>query len=227
MRKFLLSLVFFLLFFQTPAFAQSVQIEGFDYSNTVKESTTDPATGITTIELLPFTAVFIDSGTFPQGYTFEAAKGNWNRMKELIPQEQSPISSYALTFYDSLGKQIMPSKPLRIQSFNNYTGTNTYYYPLFSDGSLDNDNVSFWQGNIKVEARLPIDDPAFIVAADANIPSDDPTLDPANYGEPVSPSAQANNEAASSGNLRSILILIGILAGVTLAAAYVLKKRRR
>ena len=227
MRKFLLSLVFFLLFFQAPAFAQSVQISGFDYSNPVKESTTDPKTGITTIELLPFSAVFIDPGTFPQGFTFEAAKGNWDRMKELIPQEQSPISSYALTFYDSLGKQIKPSKPLRIQSFNNYTGTNTYYYPLFSDGSLDNEKVAFWQGNIKVTTQLPIDDPAFIVAADANIPSNDPTLDPANYGEPVSPTATSDSGAGGSRNLGSILILIGILVGVALAAAFVLKKRQK
>lgn len=225
MRKFLLSLVFFLLFFQFPAFAQTVQISGFDYSNPVKESKTDPNTGITTIELLPFTAVFIDPETFPQGYTFEAAKGNWDSMKKLVPDDQSPISSYALTFYDSLGKQIKPSKPLRIQSFNNYAGTNTFFYPLFNDGSLDNEKTAFWSGNIKVTAQLPIDDPAFIVAADANIPRDDPTLDPANYGDPVSSSA--TGKPANKRDTSSILVLIGIMLSIAVIAAFVAKKRQK
>lgn len=227
MRKILLSIFLFLVFFQASTHAQTLQIPGFDYLNPVaKEGKIDPKTGVNTIELLPFTAVFIDPGTFPQGYTLVALKGRWNDMKKLIPADQSPISAFALVFYNKEGLQIKPSKPIKIQSFNNFTNTDTFFYPIKENGEIDMANYISWPGHIKVVTLLPIDSLAFIVGADVVIPENDPTLDPTKYGPPVTPPSQKNSQQLNQKNLDPKLPLVGILVALALVIAFILKKRQ-
>lgn len=226
MRKIFLSIIFFLVFFQAPTYAQTVQIPGFDYLEPVAiEGKTDPNTGVTTIELLPFSAAFIDPKTFPAGYTFKALKGRWNDMKKLIPQDQSPISAFALVFYNKEGLEIKPSRPIRIQSFNNYGGSDTFFYPIKENGEIDVENYDSWPGNIKVVTKLPIDDSAFIVGADKIIREDDATLDPSKYSSPLPSPAQTSQNAIKKA-LDPRVLPIALMIVVLLAAAYILKKRQ-
>ncbi len=116
------------------------------------------------VNLLPFTVLVIKPETFQQDVTISVFEGNFDNVKKILPQDQSPISSYYFVFRSADGVPVSPLTPINVQSINNYIDTNTFYYPMSSIREIDKVNQKEYQGHIRVNVDLPVNDPAFIVA---------------------------------------------------------------
>lgn len=224
MKKIIFFLILFIspLLFSTTAFAQTVQITGFDYSlgpvvrSYFLENESEPKK----IGLAPFTTVAISPGTFDTDAQINVYKGAWEEMKKLIPQNQSPIASYYLFFYDGDGNEIKPKKALVVESINNYTGTDTFFYPIGPSGKVDESSKKTFKGHVRVTETLPLNDQAFIVGANINLQENDPSLDPKKYGRPLSEIQKTQKPAQDL----SIPILI-LLAALVAVLGYILKRK--
>jgi len=162
------------------------------------------------ISIFPFSKVIIQPKSFSDNVKIYVFEGNWDKLKSILPKDQSPISSYYLVFIDSKGKTVTPTNQVSIQSYNNYVSTDTFFYPLGAIGNIDVANSKRWAGHIKVDTLLPIQDSAFMVSVNKILAKNDPSLHPStNQGisqqKPVSQQA-----SASSQKLLTLVLLIGV-----------------
>lgn len=163
------------------------------------------------VNLLPFTVLVIKPETFQQDVTISVFEGNFDNIKKILPQDQSPISSYYFVFRSNDGVPVAPLVPINVQSINNYIDTNTFYYPMSSIREIDKANQKEYQGHIRVNVDLPVNDPAFIVAANkiiskSEIESQKPT--------PTIAAAPIQNQSNNQRGKASIWPTVGALAVV-------------
>jgi hypothetical protein len=171
------------------------------------------------INLPPFTNITIQEGTFSVPVHLGIYQGNWDSIKKLIPQNQSPITSYYLIFVDFSNKPIKPSKNILIHSSNNYPKTTTYFYPLSENGTIDTNNEIQKPGPVYLQTELPSDDSAFVIAVNKVLNKNDPTLHPGTFSGPKSgqtPNLYKNPFAWLSinmllGGFLLLLVIIGVI----------------
>ncbi len=215
MKKILFLIVplFFLLFLAKPSFAQTSlkpfnQFFGTDNASTnfIADNTKD-----TTFVLMPFTKIIIQANTFSEkNIKFLYFGGKWDEIKnKLLPKDQSPITSYFFFFTNSQGKEIRPSKPLKIETFNNFIGTKTYYYPLNAAANIDEANKNMLPGPILAKVELPINDYAFIIGVNKILNKNDPLFTA--YKNIVSPST-IPSPPSSKNQMTNIPVLYKIIA---------------
>ncbi len=143
------------------------------------------------IDIFPFTTVIVPPNSFKDNVTVNIYQGNWDKIKAVLPKDESPISSYYIVFINSKSKMVLPSNPITIQSYNNFTGTDTFFYPIGAIGNIDVANAKKWPGHIFVNTPLPIQDSAFIVSANKLLQKSDPSLNPPSPNTTVSQPAAA------------------------------------
>jgi hypothetical protein len=176
------------------------------------------------ITIMPFSKITIQPKSFNDNVNAYVFKGNWDKITPLLPNGQSEISSYYLVFVDSKGKQATPTKAFTIQSYNNYVGTDTFFYPVTSAGSVDSANSQKWPGHIIVNTALPIQDSGFIVSVNKLLDKSDPSLDPLSH-----PPVAQNKAGLNNPDVQKYLTLTVLLV-VALLLSYILwgnKKNRR
>ena len=110
------------------------------------------------MSLYPFTTLIFQPGSFTNDVTIYVYKDNFDNIKNILPKNQSPISSYYFIFKNSDGKTVLPKIPLKVQSYNNFIDTDTFFYPLNSTFQIDTINQKQWKGHINVNTDLPIKD---------------------------------------------------------------------
>jgi len=94
--------------------------------------------------------------------------GNFDKLKPLLPNGQSPLTSYYLVFKNSSGQTIFPSVPVNLIVNDKSAGTQTYYYPINSSGTFDTAKEETWKNPVATNVDLPVMDPAFVFAVSKN-----------------------------------------------------------
>jgi hypothetical protein len=177
MKKiFLITSFLAFLFFVGTSYAQTPTL----FSDSQITRTVLPK-GISTpklILLFPFTRITIQPGSFNDDIQVIISSGNWNGIKSLIPKNQSPVSSYSISFFDSTGKIVYPAKPILVESYDNYVKTTAFFYPLDKNYDIDKSNVKSFPGPLLLKIDLPLQDSGFIVAVDKVLDKMDPSLNP-------------------------------------------------
>lgn len=177
-----------------------------------------------TIQISPITYITVRKGSFNQDVNVLIYKGDWGLLTQGPNKESSPISAYYVAFLDSQNEEIAPLKVVEVFVFNNYTGTNATFTPLFrGKGTPDAVGIMLFPNQAKVEALLSPNDAGFIITINKVLDENDPSLHPivvtGNPGTAVgqaTPNAEKNGLTKSAG-LNSLLPWIAALIIVTLA----------
>ncbi len=146
--------------------------------------------GISTSKLIPlppFTRITIQPGSFSDKVQVTIYPGNWYSMKALIPEDQSPVSSYIITFLDSTGNRVYPAKPIYVESYENYVKSTAFFYPLDKNNNIDKANVKSFPGPLFLKINLLPQDPGFIVAVNIILDKKDPSLNPSLFQSKTTP----------------------------------------
>lgn len=178
------------------------------------------------LKLFPFTTIAVNPGTFDQDVMVFVYKGDFDKIKAALPPGQSPISSYYLIFRSTRGIFATPLLPLNVQSYNNYSNTDSFYYPVDSSQKIDEANKKNWSGNILVNINLPITDTGFIVATNKNLDKKDQALNVGVKTSAPSVTPASNTLAGNSfvkQNIYLILTLVIIVISI-LAITFLLLK---
>lgn len=167
---------------------------------------------------MPFSKVIIQPKSFADNVNVYVFGGNWDKLKAILPKDQSPIYSYYLVFVDSKGKMVAPTNQITVQSYNNYYNTDTFFYPLGAIGNIDVANSKRWPGHIMVDTLLPIQDSSFVVSANKILDKNDPSLHPSI--NPVNTQQNSGNQQASA-NLQKLVALI-LLVGAAFLISFMM-----
>lgn len=230
MKKILLLVLslFFVLFLVKPSFAQVPQgitnNPFFDMSKPVA-TTFIPLEDKNPkeINIFPFSKVIIQPKSFADNVNLYVFAGNWDKLKPILPKDQSPVSAYYLVFVDSKGKMISPTNQITVQSYNNYANTDTFFYPLGAVGNIDVPNSKRWTGQIMVNTPLPVQDLAFIVSVNKILDKNDPSLHPSLNSAGTQ---QNSGNPGLSPNLQKSVSLI-LLVGVALLISFMMWKGQK
>jgi hypothetical protein len=203
----------------------------FDFSKEIlQQKIQATAKDIQLIKLPPFTTISIKPGTFDQDTIIFVYRGDFDKIKAALPKDQSPISSYYLKMFSTkTGMATKPLMPINIQSVNNYSNTNTFYYPIDYTESIYPTNIKNWNGNILVNTDLPINDSAFIVAADKNLDKNDPALNVAKPSQTPQATPFLQNKTKQN-NQNGLLLTVGALiavVGIICVVFWVLWKKQK
>jgi hypothetical protein len=225
---------FSLIWFVKSSVAQGINSNTLFNLSTIVQQTEINANAKTplAISLLPFTTINIKPGTFKEDVMLFVYKGDFEKIKTILPKGQSPISSYYLIFRNARqGFPVNPIVPLEIQSYNNYINTNTYFYPTNSPIAIDTINEKNWPGHIKIRTDLPINDSGFIVAMNKILqPNDSSFLNSQNTKQNLTPTATQNNLVNLS-KLVSLwpfaLALIIVISLIFIIFWFISKKQKR
>lgn len=204
-----LILVFAFLFLTSNSFAQQTIGLFFDNSKPYVHYFL-PSSNVNTkarVEVLPFTTLVIEPGTFSNTTNVIVYKGKWQSIKSLLPEKEYPISSYYLLFLDSKGKQTFPKKEIAIESYDNYIDSKAFFYGITKDNKLDTASRIEFKGPVLVKTTLLLDNPAFVVATDKVLTENDPSLNPQTNG--TKPAVPQKNQA-NTPSLKSLIL--GIIA---------------
>ena len=169
-----------------------------------------------TINIFPFTTIVIPPNSFKDNVAVNIYGGNWDKIKAVLPKDQSPIASYFIVFVDSKSKAVLPSNQINIQVYNNYVGTDTFFYPIGAIGNIDAANAGKWPGHIFVNTQLPIQDSAFIVSVNKLLQKNDPSLNP-----PAANTQAATPAPAASPTTQKVIALV-FLIGASLLLLFLL-----
>jgi hypothetical protein len=217
-----LLLVVLLSLFAKNSFAATSNVSLFNLSNIVLQQKLNADAKNPQVIVLPFSTLVVNPGTFKNDAFIFIYEGDFDNIKKVLPQGQSPFSSYYLVFRQTNGLPAILFKPISTQSYNNYVNTNTYFYPLASSSLIDKANEKTWQGNVFAKADLPIQDVGFIVAANINLKQDDSSLHP----KFVTPAAKTYTGQSGPG-----LKIIGVILGLVLIGGFIaflkVSKRRK
>lgn len=162
------------------------------------------------ISIFPFSKIIIQPKSFTDNVNIYIFRGDWDKLKTILPKDQSPISAYYLVFVNSKGKMVAPTNQISVQSYNNYVDTDTFFYPLGAVGNIDVANSRRWSGHIVVNTLLPIQDSAFIVSANKILDKNDPSLHPSTNSVTPQPNAVNQQASARLQKLFALVLLIGI-----------------
>ena len=220
LKKFLiLLLAAFFILQNHSVFAQTAGESLFDLSKPilVQNITAYQHNVAEPIVISPFTTVIIQPKSFSVPVTMYVYQGVWSSIIKTLPQGQSPINYYYFVFKDSGGKTISPSTPITIQTVNNYTGTNSYFYPV-GDPGIDQSAVVKKLGNVTMLINLPVNDRGFISAVNKIIDPEDSSLHPTW----VSPAPSTTPVKESAGPLFPSVLLPYILALAVIIVAMIL-----
>lgn len=224
----------FLLFFFLPLQRSIAQSPNslFDLSKVILQlKVTASDKDVRLVKIPPVTTIVVKPGTFDKDVIIFVYQGDFDKVKAALPLDQSPVSSYFFVIKTIDGSIVTPSIPLNVQSYNNYSNTNTFYYPVDSSQKLDDLNKTSWTGNVLAKADLPITDSGFIIAANKDLAKDDPALSTgtiANNNPSVAPSSNALKENSFiSQNLYLILALVAILVSIVGIAFLLLKSSKK
>jgi len=172
---FTISILLFV--FTKNSLAAEINSNIYDLTTTTKlEQIKAPSTADTKISLPPFTTITVKKGSFREDVTLSVYEGDFDKIKALIPKGQSPISSYYFVFKNQKGLTVFPSIPLTIESVNNYSNTDTFYYSLLPNITVDKQDQKKWSGNVSVNVILPIKNSGFILATNKILDKNDPAL---------------------------------------------------
>jgi len=175
------------------------------------------------IIIFPFSKVIIQPKSFTDNVNVYIFEGNWDKLKTILPKDQSPVSSYYLVFVDSKGKTVFPTNEITVISYNNYINTDTFFYPLGAAGNIDVANSKKWPGHIMVNTLLPIQDSAFVISANKILDKNDPSLRLlANQGN----SQKNSGNQQASANLQKFGALI-LLVGAALLISFMMWGNRK
>lgn len=168
------------------------------------------------IEIFPFTTIVVPPNSFKDNVTVNIYQGNWDKIKAILPNEQSPISSYYIAFVNSKNKMVLPSNPITVQVYNNYVGTNTFFYPIGAAGNVDVANAQKWTGHVFVNTALPLQDSAFVVSVNKLLQKTDTSLNP------PSPNTQVATPAPTASPTTQKVIALVFLIGASLLLLFLL-----
>lgn len=190
LKKLLFIPLFILLFFQLNILQNKTNAQNsnslFDTKFVIRQEKINANSKTPLVlSLYPFTTLVFQPGSFKSDVTIYVYKDNFINIKNILPKGQSPISSYYFIFKNSEDKIVLPLIPLRVQSYNNYINTNTYFYPLSTASQIDKLNQKEYKGHINVNTNLPINDSGFIVAANIELNGNDETLNPTTITEKI------------------------------------------
>lgn len=224
--KLLLTLI---LFFISAGISYAAPAPLFNLKTEVLRQNIDPSQNAITVPLLPFSNLIIKPGTFNETVTLHVFTGDFNQIKNTI-KGQSPTASYLFLFNTKNGT-VFPAVPLEIQSYNNFNNTNTYFYPVSSPFNIDSANGKNWNGNIKADVQLPLNDSGFIVAANINLNANDKALNPLsptvsvqnNVGQQVMPGTASKK--ISVWEIIGILLILGLIS--VFIGVFVFRGRKR
>ncbi len=169
-----------------------------------------------TINLFPFTTITVPPQSFNDNVNVYVFEGNWDKLKTILPKDQSPIASYYLVFINSKGKVVTPSNQISAQVYNNYVGTNTYFYPMGSVGNIDVANSKSFTGHILLNTQIPIQDSAFMVGINKIIAKNDSSLTPPTPGTYVPAKTTSSGPSLYTQKVFALIFLI-IVAMLLLA----------
>ena len=230
---FLILPLFFFLFLAKPSFAQNTTgnpLFDFFIPGTPKTFFNIPdSTKDQTFSLMPFTKIIVTNGTFSENnvniYVFN---GDFDKVKtKVLPKGQSPFASYYFVYTNSQGKLLIPAKSIKIESYNNFVKSLTFFYPLDKTGKIDTQNQTNQPGPVLFKADLPTKDPAFVLAVNKNLSSDDPIFS-GNEKETAAPQAK-NNQLINTnffGENKDLVILTSVivLILITVVVLFFIKK---
>ncbi|MCL4353342.1 hypothetical protein M1615_02600 [Patescibacteria group bacterium] len=160
------------------------------------------------------TTITVSKGSFGTPTTIYVYKSINSQIQKLIPQGQTPISSYEIIFKNSNNVTVMPKFALKIEVINSYKNTPTYYYPVVN-GGIDLGFKKQMAGNARTLSLLPINDNGFIVAINTSAA-------PGNLTNPSNNATQYNSSI-----LTTLLPTVLILLLIILAIIFLLTGRKR
>lgn len=227
--KKLLFVVFLLLLFVFAtkiSFAQTSSDFLFAAENQTKNLIFDN-TKSQRIVLMPFTTVTFEAGTFSEKNIFVISMpGRWDNIKStLLPKDQSPIVSYLFLFKNTSGIPVRPTKPIKIETLNNFTNTTTFYYPLNASLNIDKQNQKNMRGPILAKVDLPENDYGFIIGVNKILDKNDPVFSVNTRSTSTPPPAA---KGLSQNLLKKLAVVAVVIIVVTVVAyTYYLKKKSK
>lgn len=180
------------------------------------------------ITLDHFTNIIVQRDTFSEKdvkilvfeQDFDSVKLN------ILPKGQSPIVNYYFVYANNQGKLLTPAKPIKIESYNNFVKSLTFFYPLDKYGKIDSKNQASQPGPVLFKTDLPINNPGFIIAVNKNLDKNNPAL---NLGKNASPQAKqiqpTETNRTTSSVTKTILIALTIVALLIVIVAAVSLRR--
>ena len=215
MKKILLLILplFLFLFLARPSFAQNTT--GNPLFNFFTPGTPKNFFTITDSKkeqkflLLPFTNIVIQENTFSENnINLSVFEGNFDNIKtNILSKGYSPIASYYFVFKNTQGKDLIPGKPIKILTYNNYLKSTTFYYPINKNGKIDTQEQISQPGPVLFKADLPVNDPAFVIAVNKDLDKNDSI-----FNDKIKPIPTVNPTGQSRENIFTNILILKIMA---------------